>query len=369
MATTAEHSTGARAAVGGAGQSADSLVGRRARPIVFWAIVGAAFVALQLYIYLSWLTSGDATRVDTGTDKLNTATEIWVQFFQALSIVAAIAIVFVVVRQSLRQRSLSFDAMLVIAWVSLYWQDPIINYVRTGFFYNSAFVNIGSWTEHIPGWVSPNGHLLPEPVAFVGALYFWLGPAASLLTYWVMRRAKARWPRLGAVGLVATAWIVMVALDLLCELIWVRTTLYAYSGAIHGLSIWGGERYQFPIYESVLWPMVWTSMGALKYFRDDKGRSVVERGVDRVRAVRWRTPLRVLAIIGFANIAMLTYNIAFQAFVLHNDKTPSGYPTYLRNGLCGEGTRYACNGPEIPIPLPRSSAVPPGGTQPTARGR
>jgi hypothetical protein len=340
------------------------LEGRKARPVVGWAVVGALFAALQIYIYTSWIASGDATTTPTGPDPLTGATEIWLNGFQILSVVAAVVIVVIVVRQSLRERRMSFDAMLVTAWVCVYWQDPIINYIRTGFFYNSHFFNVGSWTEHIPGWISPNGTLLPEPIAFVGSLYFWLGPGASLLTFWVMRRAKRRWPRLGNVGLVATAWIVMVALDLLCELIWVRTELYAYSGTIHGLSFWGGEKYQFPIYESVLWPMMWTAMGALKYFRDDKGRSVVERGVDRVRAVRWRTPLRLLAIIGFANVAMLTYNIAFQAFVLHNDKQPAGYPSYLVNGMCGEGTKYACNGPEIPIPLPHSKAVPPGGGSP-----
>ena len=52
--------------------------------------------------------------------------------------------------------------------------------------------------------MSPNGHLLPEPLMFVGALYFWLGPAASLLTFWVMRRAKARHPQIGTIGLVGS---------------------------------------------------------------------------------------------------------------------------------------------------------------------
>jgi len=343
---------------------ATSLEGRKARPVLWWAAIGAVFVALQVYIYISWIASGDATRTPTGSDPLTGATEIWLNGFQVLSVAAAVLIVAIVVRQSLRERRMSFDAMLVTAWVAVYWQDPIINYIRTSFFYNSHFFNVGSWTEQIPGWMSPNGALLPEPLAFVGSLYFWLGPGASLLTFWVMRRAKRRWPGLGNVGLVATAWLVMVALDLLAELIWVRTELYAYSGTIHGLSFWGGQRYQFPIYEAVLWPMMWTAMGALKYFRDDKGRSVVERGVDRVRAVRWRTPLRVLAIIGFANVAMLTYNIAFQAFVLHNDKQPADYPSYLQNEMCGKGTRYACNGPEIPIPLPHSAAVPPDGGAP-----
>lgn len=337
---------------------------RRARPALWWAAIGGLFVALALYIFGSWIASDDFTRTKPGPDKLGTSTKIFLQGFQWLSVVMAVLIVVIVVRQSRRERRLSFDAMLVIAWVSVYWQDPLINYARTGFFYNSHFVNFGSWTEHIPGWMSPNGHLLPEPLAFVGALYFWLGPAASLLTFWVMRRAKARRPELGVLGLLATAWLVMVVLDLFAELIWVRTNLYAYSGTVHGLSIWGGHRFQFPLYESVLWPMMWTAMGALKYFRDDRGRTVVERGIDQVRAVRSHATLRTLAIVGFANVAMIIYTIPMVFMSLHNDATPTGYPSYMTNGMCGPGTKYACNGPDVPIPLPHSKAVPPEGGPP-----
>ena len=132
----------------------------------------------------------------------------------------------------------------------------------------------------------------------------------------------------------------MVALDLFAELIWVRTSMYAYPGTIHGLSIWGGKWYQFPIYESVLWPMMWTAMGALKYFRDDKGRSVVERGVDRVKARRARrTPLRVLAIVGFANVAMIIYTIPMVDFSLHNDSTPRGLPELHAETACAARAR------------------------------
>jgi len=332
---------------------------RKARPVLWWAGAGALFLALQAYIYLTWFTSGDATRTDHGPDELSTATKVWVVGFQALSITLAVVIVVYVVRQSLRERRVSFDAMLVIAWVSLYWQDPLLNYVRQQFFYNSYLFNLGSWTERVPGWISPNGSLLPEPLGFVSLTYFWLGPGASLLTFFVMRKAKQRWPQLGVIGLLGVGWLAMVALDLLAEIIFIRTELYAYSGAIHGLSIWGGERWQFPIYEAILWPMVWTAMGAIRYFRDDKGRTILDRGLDRVKAVRWHTGLRVLALIGFANVTMLIYSVAIAGLGLYAGATPEGYPSYMRNDMCGEGTDYACTAPHVPVPLPESGPLPP----------
>lgn len=353
MATTS------RPVVSGAGQP---LEGKKGRPVLLWAALGTFFVCLQFYVYARWIASDDFTRTDTGFDSLSTATNAWVVGFQVLSVVCGVLFVAWVVRRCIRERRLSFDAMLVIAWMSLYWQDPLINYFRTSFFYNSGFVNMGSWVEHIPGWVSPNAAQLPEPFLFSGVLYIWYGPVSAIMAYGVMRAVKRRRPETSVIGLIAAAWLALVGWDLLCEVIWVRTELYAYPVTIHGLSIFGGERYQFPIYESVFWPMVWTSMGAIRFFRDDRGRTFLDRGLDRVKASkRNKTGLRVLAVIGFANLVMLIYVIPMWWTTFQADPTPEGYPTYLRNDMCGEGTEYACAGPAVPVPLPESGHVNPEG--------
>ena len=339
----------------------DSVERRKARPIVFWAVLGAAFVLLELWIYGSWIGTGEATRVGTGADPVPTATKVWAVFFQASGCALTVAAIVIVVRQSRRERRLSWDAMMVIAWVSLYWQDPLINYTRHIYFYTSAMLNFGSWVERVPGWRSPNGHLLPEPLLFSGNAYFWMGPMATVVACFAMRRARARWPRLGVPGTILAGLAAMAVLDLALEVIFIRTQLYSYPGAIRELSVWGGKRYQFPIYEALLWGSVWTTMGALRFFRDDRGRSVVERGVDRVRAsTRARTALRVLALVGVANVAMLIYSGAMNYTGLYADKFPAGYPSYLKNGQCGVGTRYECAGPEVPVPMGnKARAVPP----------
>jgi hypothetical protein len=103
----------------------------------------------------------------------------------------------------------------------------------------------------------------------------------------------------------------------------------------------------------------------LRYFRDDRGRSVVERGVDAmVASTRKKNLLRVLAVTGFINVVFVTfYNLPIQFFNLHVDTMPT-HPTYLRSGLCGEGTPYSCPGPEVPIYLrgqPGPQVWPPSG--------
>jgi hypothetical protein len=90
----------------------------------------------------------------------------------------------------------------------------------------------------------------------------------------------------------------------------------------------------------------------LRYFRDDKGRSVVERGADSLAASnKWRTALRAFAVIGFVNAMFVVYNVMMSFIALQIDQTPAGYPEYLRNGLCGPGTAWACPGPDVPIPM------------------
>ncbi|MEZ5170041.1 MAG: spirocyclase AveC family protein [Acidimicrobiia bacterium] len=342
--------------------AARALEGKKARPVLFWAALGTFFVCLQFYIYTRWIASSDFTRTDTGPDPLPTATQVWVVGFQVLSVVLALVFVVWVVRQSLRERRLSFDAMLVIAWMSLYWQDPLLNYFRQQFFYNSGMINFGSWTEQIPGWISPQASQLPEPVLFVGVIYLWLGPLSALMAFGIMRAVKRRRPETSVFALLVSAWAVLFFWDILCEVIFIRTELYAYNGAIHGLSIFGGERYQFPVYEAFFWPMVWTAMGAIRFFRDDRGRTFLDRGLDRVRASRRNTTgLRLLAIIGFANLAMIIYTVPIWYSGMHAGRTPEGYPSYLTNEMCGEGTDYACTAPEIPIPLPGSGNVDPDG--------
>lgn len=321
------------------------------KSIKAWAILGLFFVVLQSYVYLSWVTGPDFKRTDPGADVVPTIVKGWAWFVQIATLIAiAMAIVWVV-RQSLRERRLTFDGMLLIAWMTVAWQDPILNYIRPTFFYNAYLISYGSWVESIPGWISPNGGNLASPLfmsgfGYLSCMLFSIGVCS------LMRLAKRRIPSIGLFGLIAVALSAGFFMDLLYEVFMVRTSLYAYSGAVQWISLWGGERYQFPLYESLFWGAVWGASGALRYFRDDKGRSVVERGADSLAVTeRTRTVIRTLAIIGFLNLVYVGFNICINFAALMIDQTPTGYPTYLRTGLCGEGTDYACPGPEVPIPM------------------
>jgi hypothetical protein len=318
--------------------------------VLGWAALGAFFVALQVWVYVGWVVSGDARPTHVGAQPPDTIVKVWAWLVQGATMAAFAAVIVYCVRQSRRQGRLSFDTLVVIAWASVVWQDPILNYIKPQFLYNSYLINLGSWVEHVPGWLSPRGANLPEPLFLSGFGYFYLGIGSGMIICTAMRRTKRRWPSLGVPALIGVALATAFVLDLLVEGFWVRTSLYAYSGAVESVSLWGGQRYQFPLYESLLWGSVWASVACLRYFRDDYGRSAVERGADQLAvSERRRTALRALALIGFANLVFVGYNVSINAIGLQNGATPAGYPTYLRNEMCGEGTPYACPDPTLPI--------------------
>ncbi|MCZ7526756.1 MAG: spirocyclase AveC family protein [Acidimicrobiia bacterium] len=355
MRTTGTRVVGAGAATrpGRSGAEVPSLLEpRRQRPpIVRWALVGAFFLAVEIFVITTWFTSGEATPTSTGADPVPGYIKGWAIALQIVCPLIFVAALVYVVRQCRRERRLTFDAVLLIAWCLVYWQDPMLNYLRPIFSYNSYLVNLGSWTSRTPGWMSPRGHLMPEPLVLGGTVYGWF-LFASMMTCAAMRWAKRRWPHLGSTGLVTVGFASMILFDFVLEVFFVRTHMYIYASVVKELTIFHGTWNQFPIYESFLWGGMMAATGVLRYFRDDRGRSVVERGVDQLEATTTKKNiLRILAVSGCLNVMFIfTYNLPIQVFNLHADDPPE-LPTYLRNDLCGEGTPYRCPGPDTPIYL------------------
>jgi len=332
---------------------------RPVRPVVAWAVIGAVFLLLEAYVFAAWFISGDAHTVATGADAVPTGTKVLAWVFQALTVAALIGTIVWLVRKCRREGRLVFDAVWVIGLASMYWQDPLCNYLRPVFYYNSYLINLGSWAPHIPGWVSPNAVHLPEPLIFVGPIYGSVIPIIALGAHWVMRTASERRPDFGVVRVFLVGWVAMAATVIGFEVIWVHSNLYAYPGALHNFAIQGGSRYQFPLQEALLWGAFLTVAGAVRLYRDDLGQSIAERGTDRVSGSLGRSNLlRALALIGFMNLAMLIYNLGMISLTLHVDRTPGGYPSYLTNKLCGPGTPYRCPAPGVPVYLRPASDGP-----------
>jgi Spirocyclase AveC-like len=341
---------------------------RKIRPVKWWAGIGLTMLGLEIYVMADWVASGRAHRTPAGP----TRAPGWMPVVgTSLTILGFVILAFVlyrvVYRPWRREQQLTLDGMLTIAFLLLFWQDPWLNYSQTISTYNSAaFFNLGNWASSLPGWLSPRGSRMAEPILWIPATYCYAILGFVLVANLIMRRAKARWPQLGTAGMIGVALACGIGFDFVFESIWLRVGVYTYAGSINWLTLFSGHTYQFPVYDAVFAGSIFAGLACVRYFVDDHGRTLAERGIDQMKAPRGRkTGIRFLAIVGIVNVVMIvTYNLPMQWFALHTSPWPTSITSrsYLTDGICGTGTVYACPGPLIPIPTTGSSHVAPDGT-------
>ena len=347
---------------------------RGTQPIAVWALLGIAVIAVQAYVYGSWILSGDATPTPHGATPVPRWMTLSARGWEGASLIILVVILYrLVIRPWRREGQPRLDGILFIGFLSLYWQDPIVDYVQPWFTYNTAFVNFGSWAPHIPGWVSPNMHRLPEPLLFIGPMYGITVLLFARIGNAAMRRAKAHWPRIDKLGLVLVCLGTMMVMDVILEPLWLRFGLISYPGAIEGWTLFHGKYYQYPLYQAPLAALFFGSFACLRYFKNDRGETLAERGLSTFRLSPGRkTGLRILAVIGACNLCFaLGYNVPAQIFAIHSDVWPEDITkrSYLTDGLCGPGTDYACPGPGTPINRNDSSHLNPAGVLSTSSSR
>jgi Spirocyclase AveC-like len=333
---------------------------RHVRPVLWWASAGVLSVLFQLYLYGRWIGSDHFRSSPLGKDPVPQWEKTCAWIMQPTFTLGALLVAAWVIRGCVREGRLTFDGKLTIAWYSIIWLDPVGNYVRPQFMFNAYYVNRGSWVEGIPGWISPNGSNLADALLMEIPAYG-MAVMAAVGTCRLMRAIQRRRPHTGKVGLIGAAWVTSGVLIVAFEApLCMRTGWASWSATAlpDWLVIWPGTRWQVPLIpDPIFWSLVFTAMAALRFYRDDAGRSAVDRGLERTRlTVRAKTVVSTLAVVGFANIAMGLHTIpsVWASFYLH--KTVE-VPSYMRAGVCGKGTSYDCPGPDKPIKLPTN---PPG---------
>jgi hypothetical protein len=322
------------------------------RTVVWWAGLGAFFVALQVVIYARWLASDDFRTIRADTTDMPGYTKVACIVAQVGLTAGCLLAVIWVGRRCWRERRLTLDGMIVLGSFAVAWQDALLNYTRTGFIYNSYMINVGTWVHQIPGWISPNGNEVPEGIFWAFPGYVATQVPVMLGICALLRAARNRRPGISRLQLFGLACLTAGLIDLLLEVGFTRTGVYSYMGAIHGLSLFGGRQHQFPLYAAVLWGLYWGFVSYLRFAVDDRGRSILEGGADRLTVgTRGQTAVRALAVVGAMNLAFIGYVGGLNVANFYAGEAPDSIPSYLRNGVCGPGTKYKCPGPDVPILL------------------
>lgn len=324
-------------------------------PVNIWAFVGALVVIAELYVLTQWVTGPYFERVPTGPSDPPTWMKASLLFWQIGSIPATLGLVFwFVVRPWRRDRHLGIDGLLVIAFCTMWFQDPISSFGGHWFTYNSWMLNRGSWVNDIPGWQSfgEPGAMLQEPILFTPFAYCYIFVIVMFLGSWFMRRLRQRFPAISNLGLIGSCFVLMMVFDLVLEgLIWMPMGIFGYHGG--HLALFPETFHKFPLQEALSIGGTFTVAACLRFFVNDRGQSVFERGSEDVRggAVR-RTAVRALAAIAVVQLAFLvTYNVPNYFIGTHSTEWPRDVQerSYFTNGICGEGTGRICPGPAAPL--------------------
>jgi len=327
--------------------------------VYWWALLGALIILMQAYIFGAWIFSDKFTPTDPGSDPLPFYSYIGIRAFEAMSVLTVSGIVIYFIRTCVQRRPLAPVQLLMLAWLFTFWQDPWQSMFRPVATYNAYLINMGSWSEFIPGWLTPHGSRIPEPLLANLSGYVFQIPLSCLLGAWSMHQMKTRFPAVGGFRLFLTAYATMILFQLGQEILTVRFIhYYAYPGT-WGPKLWDGEFYQIPMYEFILFPLVLAGCSTAYFYRDDRGRMLPERSTDRVKGGALKhTVLRILAVTAFTNLLSAGYVWCMAVLSLYCDPWPE-MPSWLRNNLCGVGTEYACPAPDIPIQTRYSIPVPP----------
>jgi hypothetical protein len=323
-------------------------------PLIAWALLGAAFLAVMIYAFLCWIFGPHFKPVPAGPDIPPGWMIITARCIETTTIVDFLTVLYVyVIKPWRRNGEISGDGLMVLALITMYWQNALPNYFAITVLMPSMFINFGSWYGYLPGWVSPNWHLIPEAVVAWGLCYAcWFVFFPMKMGAKGMGLVKRKYPGLNATGLFLFFWMIFLFLDVVLEGAFVRTGMYAWAGTPHNLAFWGGERYQLPYAEALGWSLCWTIWASMYYYRDDHGLTFVERGIDTFRVKRpVKKFIRFLALVGIFNICFLVIlNIPVGINGLNTDPWPEGYKSYLTNGICGPNTAYDCPHPNVPFP-------------------
>ena len=345
----------------------EMIVERKTLPVKAWAVVGALFLLFEGYLMAAWVISGDFKPTPPGPTPMPTWMEYTTIAGQILSpLAAAVFVYFFMIRPWRREGRITLDGLCCLVFATLIWQDSLQNYTQVVATYNTHLVNFGVWNRWIPGWISPHGNLMAEPVFFTFPVYLWGIWGWAILVNYFMRRFKARHPRVGTFGLIMATFAFACFTDVIAEPFFMRLGFWSYPGSISWLTIFPGHYYQLPLHEVILWSATLTAYACLRYYKNDKGQTWAERGVDEVRgSERKKTGLRFLALTGMCNVIMIVcFDIPVQVFAAHQSAWPEDVVkrSYLTDGFCGPGTTYHCFGPGVPIPRRDSARIGSDGT-------
>lgn len=319
-------------------------------PAHFLAMAAVPLLAYQIWTWVAWLASGPYQV----TAYRDTSSFSWyaAHTLEIVMGIVVVALVIYLVRQCRQQRRLTFDAMMFIGLVCTLFWDTITNAIEPLWLYSTNWVNLNDWWGSAPFIVRPAAGEGPNPILVLGLLYA-LGTLEAMMLSTTMRRARNRWPGITTARLLAFTFVPAALVGAVLSMTMIVPHLWAGPG--FGAQLIDTDNYRYSLFE-FLYIGAWsTTLGSLRFFVNERGERLTERGLSHLPARR-RTAVSLLATIGACNLSVILWSIPVLFSGFHSHEYPD-YPPSLTNVICDtpghQGSEYGpCPGsPDFKIPL------------------
>ncbi|MCW2749256.1 MAG: hypothetical protein JWR83_366 [Aeromicrobium sp.] len=273
----------------------------------------------------------------------------------------AMAVLAIVVRDSLKAGQMTFDLKLWIALVLTSFWDTVVNFLQPIWFYSSNFVNLNEWWGHAPGIVSPAAGIGPYPIVALTMLYpcFVLESRLASAGWSAVRRRR---PDISNPALLGFGLLAALAIGACISMLFVLPHLWAGPGM--GPMLLSTDTYRWSLAE-FLYVGVWsTTICALRFFVDQDGNRLTERGLGQLSTTA-RNVVSTLATTAWCSLAVIGWSLLVMLTGFHARTYPADYPAHLPSVVCDipgnpatTGSVYGpCPGsPGFTMPLRTSAA-------------
>jgi hypothetical protein len=341
---------------------------RQVATVKLWALFGVVVIAFETYVLIKWVSGPNFEHVAPGPTPVPEFIKIAASVVTYGGIPAALWCIYNwVVKPWRRSRIVTPEGLILVWFMTFGWfMDPWANWAYPFFTYNAWLWNMGSWVHDIPGWTSITagspGKMQAYPMLFIVTAYIWGLAGIIFFQTWAMRKIRARYPTMSTPMLIFIMFWICQVTFLILESVYMRCGIYGYHASIPSLTLWYGHYYQMPIYETIYAAFWCVGYSSLLFFRNDKGQTLVERGIDKVQVGPvGKVALRFAAMTGLCFIIYnATYNIPYY---ITNTIAQPPWPKHARensywtNGICGPGAEHACPTRDIPVGTKKSGFV------------
>jgi hypothetical protein len=301
---------------------------RRWGPAHYLAVLAVPLIAYEVWTLISWLAS-EPHAVTKGREAF-TFSWWWARGIEVGAVAIAAALLVQGIRESRRQRMVTFELKLWIALLLTSFWDSFTNIIQPIWFYSSNFINLNEWWGNAPGFVSPAGGHEPFPIVALVFLY----PCFVLESRIAVKAWNGlgnRYPAMSTARVLAACTAMALAVGAGISMIFVIPHLWAGPGMGPMLLSTNSYRWSFAEF---LYVGIWSAtICALRIFTDEHGDTLAERGLDHMSAGK-KAVVSTLAMTAWCSLAVIIYSSLVTATGFYARPYPAGYPEHLPNVVC-----------------------------------